>query len=256
MKVIKIRNLIINEGNVRVAISITQTSFENILKEARELVDANDLEKSIDIVELRVDYFEDVFDKEKLKFLLINLRNILHDLPIIFTFRSKNEGGQKNISKTDYLNIYKFVIESKLVDLIDVEFFMGNEVLEEIIKYSRKYNIKTIISNHDFEKTPSKEIILDRLKKMNDLDCDILKIALMPKNKLDVLELLSASISIRNYTYKPLIVISMGDLGVMSRVFSEMFNSCITFASLKNSSAPGQLNVKYLNQILNLINKN
>ena len=68
----------------------------------------------------------------------------------------------------------------------------------------------------------------------------------MPKNKKDVITLLDASSEIKDF---PIIAISMGELGIISRIFG----SVITFASAKRSSAPGQLEAMKLKYILDTI---
>ena len=65
----------------------------------------------------------------------------------------------------------------------------------------------------------------------------------MPQCSEDVLCLLDASISCRKSLNSPLISISMGDLGKISRVYAGQFGSDITFASLKDSTAPGQIKI-------------
>lgn len=52
---------------------------------------------------------------------------------------------------------------------------------------------KVIGSNHDFDKTPAKSDIVFRLRKMQDMEADIPKIAVMPKSRKDVLTLLAAT---------------------------------------------------------------
>lgn len=46
---------------------------------------------------------------------------------------------------------------------------------------------------------------------------------------------------------------SMGSLGVITRLSGELFGSCMTFAAAKHVSAPGQISVKDARNILNLL---
>ena len=75
---------------------------------------------------------------------------------------------------------------------------------------AREHNVKVVASNHDFEKTPGKKELIDRLCHMQNLGADILKIAVMPKDKKDVLTLLSATEEMnRMYASRPIITMSM-----------------------------------------------
>lgn len=108
------------------------------------------------------------------------------------------------------------------------------------------------MSNHDFDKTPPKEEIVSRLVKMQEYGADITKIAVMPNTEEDVLILLDGSLEMKKgKADRPFIAISMGSLGMISRISGELFGSCMTFAAAGNASAPGQLNAEYMKVFLN-----
>ncbi len=109
------------------------------------------------------------------------------------------------------------------------------------------------MSNHDFHKTPSDEEMIDRLEKMESFDADICKIAVMPQNKNDVVRLLNVTYTMSRKLSKPLITMSMGTIGVISRICGETFGSSLTFASKGKASAPGQISVNDMNLILEAI---
>ena len=107
------------------------------------------------------------------------------------------------------------------------------------------------MSNHDFDKTPSFDEITGRLIGMKKLGADVAKLACMPNSAKDVLTLLSATESVKSqYPDEPIITMSMGKLGAISRISGEIFGSALTFGSAKKASAPGQLEVTTLQQIL------
>ena len=110
-----------------------------------------------------------------------------------------------------------------------------------------------IFSSHDFNATPSEEEIIDRLKKMEALGGDLLKIAVMPQTPADVLTLLSATTKMNKTSSRPLITMSMGALGAISRSCGEVFGSCMTFGSAKLASAPGQIPAVELRRMLDLL---
>lgn len=113
-----------------------------------------------------------------------------------------------------------------------------------------------IASNHDFNGTPEKDVIVGRLRRMQELGADIPKIAVMPGNKKDVLTLLSATREMaEEYADRPIITMSMSGNGVISRLSGEIFGSAMTFGAAKKASAPGQMGVEDLRQVLQILHK-
>lgn len=83
---------------------------------------------------------------------------------------------------------------------------------------------------------------------------DICKIAVMPRNSEDVLTLLEATRKMyENYADRPLITMSMGTLGMISRISGQVFGSAATFGSAGTASAPGQISVSELRKLLNTL---
>lgn len=82
----------------------------------------------------------------------------------------------------------------------------------------------------------------------------MLKIAVMPTNAADVLTLLDASNTMKEqYANRPIITMSMSGKGVISRLAGEVFGSALTFGAAKKASAPGQVSVAELRNILSLL---
>lgn len=250
-KIVKVRNLEIGHGIPKICVPLVSKTNEDIIK------DATDLKYfKLDLVEWRADYYEDIEDLDKVKEILKELRSILQNLPILFTFRRKREGGEKEISLEYYKKLNEEVIKTSMVDLIDIELSVGDEVVKDIVDFAHNNNVKVVISNHDFYKTPQKDKIINRLCKMQDLGADLPKIAVMPQNSKDVITLLSATEEMeREYARTPIITIAMGKLGLVSRLTGEIFGAAITFGTVKIASAPGQIELEELYKILNIIHK-
>ena len=245
MKNTRIKNINLN-GMPKICVPVTGVTENEIIDEFSKLKNA-----PIDMVELRADYFKFVQDQTKVTDILEKIRKI-SDKPLLFTLRTKNEGGVSYIDADYYFRLNNSVIESKLVDLIDIEFFSQAEEVDKTVKLARKNNVMTILSNHDFLKTPSKEEIISRVNKM--MDCgDIAKIAVMPNSEEDVLALLSAALKLKKEKKGHFIAISMGHLGVISRMSCELIGSCITYASYGDKSAPGQLDVRLIKELLKIM---
>ncbi|MDO4536066.1 MAG: type I 3-dehydroquinate dehydratase [Clostridium perfringens] len=249
--VVTVRDLKLGEGMPKICVPLVGKTREDIIAGAKELQDIK-----LDLVEWRVDHYIDVLDIEKVKETLVELREVLGNTPILFTFRSLKEGGEKEVSTEFYAKLNKEVASTKNADLIDVELFTGDEIVREIVKFAHSNDVKVVMSNHDFFKTPEKEEIVSRLCKMQDLEADLPKIAVMPQSTTDVLTLLCATDEmVTKHAKTPIITMSMAGLGVISRLAGETFGSALTFGAAKEASAPGQVAVDELYKVLNLLHE-
>ncbi len=175
------------------------------------------------------------------------------ECPLLFTIRTAGEGGDADIIAEDYFFINRMVAGSKMAELIDVEAFVapGSDMVSEFVKYAHSLKQKVLLSNHDFGKTPPVDEMVSKYECMNELEGDIIKLAVMPHDENDVAELLeAAAITNEEYPDKPLVAISMGEMGMISRICAGQFGSVITFAAGKNSSAPGQIKAEVLKEYL------
>lgn len=251
MNPVVVRNVKIGEGIPKICVPIVGVTKEDIINEAKTFEDI-----PVDVVEWRVDWFEHVFETEKVKEVLVELRAALKETPLLFTFRTSKEGGEKAIEPEAYAALNKAVAETGNVDLVDVEAFTGDEIVKDIIQAAHKAGVKVVASNHDFDKTPEQADIVGRLCKMQELGADIPKIAVMPRSKKDVITLLAATEEMtREHADRPIITMSMAGTGVVSRLCGEVFGSALTFGAAKKASAPGQMGVHDLETVLNLLHK-
>lgn len=249
MNTVKIRNIEIGSGLPKICAPIVGTTKDDIMAEAENIG-----RLPVDIAEWRVDWFEHAFNFSKVKDTLEDLRAVLGDTPLLMTFRTSKEGGEKSIEGDDYAIFNIKVAETGYVDLIDVEAFTGDDIVKKIISGAHNAGVNVIASNHDFDKTPDKDDIISRLRKMQDLGADILKIAVMPTNKKDVLTLLAATEEMySDYADRPIITMSMAGTGVISRLCGEVFGSSLTFGAAGKASAPGQMGVNDLSTVLALL---
>ncbi len=244
-------SLTFSDKKPKICVPITGKTMKQILDSINLLNKAD-----YDLMELRIDYYENVDDFNNVIRLLQKIKKI-HSKPVLFTFRTITEGGMHEFSEEMYFALNSIVIKSGCIDLIDIELFStgDKEKIIASIELAHVNNVKVILSNHDFNKTPTKTEIIRRLVEMKTLNADIAKIAVMPQQERDVLKLLDASLDIKNkYPELPFIALSMGPLGIITRVTGGMFGSCITFAALNSSSAPGQLNIEDTNYIIEKLN--
>lgn len=249
MNTIKVRDIEIGAGAPKIIVPIVGVTKEDIISEAKTFDSI-----PVDVVEWRVDWFEGVFDFFQVKDVLKELREVLGNIPLLMTFRTSKEGGEKAIQPETYAELNLKAAETGYVDFVDVEIFTGDDIVKRIIDGAHASDVKVIASNHDFFKTPEKSDIIYRLRKMQDMGADIPKIAVMPQTKKDVLTLLAATEEMTtNYADRPIITMSMAGTGVISRLCGEVFGSCMTFGAAKKASAPGQMGVNDLNTVLELL---
>ena len=250
MNTVTVRNVEIGAGMPKICVPIVGETREDILAEARAI-----RELPADLVEWRVDFLNNVSSLSLLTVLtfLSELRNELGDLPLLFTFRTKREGGEKSISPQAYEELYKSILSSGLIDLIDVDIFLGRDIVSRLVAKAHDHGVAVIASNHDFKRTPPKEDILDRLEEMQELGADIAKIAVMPESTQDVEVLMDATATFTKYASVPAIAMSMGELGLASRTTGERFGSAVTFGTAGKASAPGQLPATELKEILETV---
>lgn len=251
MKSVTVRNTVIGEGIPKICVPIVGKNEQELLKEAEVLKNV-----AVDVVEWRMDWFEQIEDLNAAKSILKTLRTALGDLPILATFRTKKEGGERSVSTAYYVELNKTIAASGDADMIDVELFTGDAEVSDIVKTAHDNGVKVVMSNHDFDKTPAYEEIIARLIKMQELDADIPKIAVMPTCKKDVLTLLTATCDMHEqHADRPIITMSMAGSGVISRLCGEVFGSALTFGAALKASAPGQMGVEDLKTVLTLLHK-
>lgn len=252
MKPILVRKVEIGTGIPKICVPIVGTDRAGILDAAEKITGS-----AADLAEWRADWYEDISDVQKTEEMLSALRATLGDMPLLFTFRTAAEGGEKAVGTEGYVKLNQQAAASGYVDLVDVELSAGDDAVRKVISTAHSRDVKVIASNHDFHATPSKDEIIVRLIKMQELGADILKIAVTPQNRKDVLTLISATEEMRRlYAERPLITMSMGGTGLVSRLCGEVFGSAVTFGAVGRTSAPGQIDAEELAEVLKLLHRN
>ena len=249
MQTVQIKNVTLGEGAPKIIVSLMAKDIAAVKSEALAYRSAD-----FDILEWRGDHFTAIADTAAALDALRELRAVFPDKPILFTFRSKKEGGEQEIAPEAYIALNIAMAESGLVDAIDLELFTGDALVSQTIARAHAKGAKVIMSNHDFHKTPAKEEIVKRLTKMQELGADVPKIALMPESKADVLTVLAATLEVsEKIADRPIITMSMSKTGVISRLAGEVFGSAATFGAVQKASAPGQISVTDLRTVLSII---
>ena len=131
---------------------------------------------------------------------------------------------------------------------------MTKEFVRAIKECTVAHDVKLILSHHNFTETPSESFIYAKLVEAQTAGADIAKLAAMPKSYGDVLTMLNATYKARNESVQvPIVTMSMGPEGAISRLAGGLFGSDITFAIGKQASAPGQIPIKDLKLGMSLL---
>ncbi|MDC4918869.1 type I 3-dehydroquinate dehydratase [Acinetobacter baumannii] len=234
---------------VKTIVPITAKTKEQALAQAQVIANTADA----DLAEFRIDLLSFASDTKQVIALGHELKKILGNKPMIATIRTKNEGGQLEISDADYGKTYQAYLKNPFMDWLDVEMFRDQKVVSEIVQKAHQKKVLVVMSNHDFQKTPNQDEIEKRLLKQDQMGADVLKIAVIPKSKQDVFTLMNATLKVSQQTTKPLLTMSMGQLGTISRVATANMGGSYSFGMIGQASAPGQIDVTKLKQILQTV---
>lgn len=245
---LRVKNKVIGAGKPLVCVSVMDAEINGIVAEIKRLVASG-----AEMIEWRVDAFSGVQSPNAVREVLEKVAPLICDTIFVFTFRSKEQGGVCSLSSEMIRDLHHVAAESKVVDFIDVEYFYTEDADVEVYEL-QKMGTKVITSHHDFQETPSSDVLFMLLEQMRHSNADIVKLAVMPKTTEDVLRLLEETNHFhKRYPKKPLITMSMGKMGMISRVAGETFGSCVTFGAGKSASAPGQIEMAKLEWILEVL---
>lgn len=249
-KPVKVKDTLLGAGLPKICVPVTATRREDILNQTWAAKNAG-----ADLVEWRADFFAFLENKDMAIETLCAAAGILGRIPLLFTIRTKAEGGNRDLLLEDYINFNLLAAKTKKADLIDVEFFGEEKEKKALIRSLQKEGAKVVASSHDFEKTDQEELLLKRFCDMEASGADLLKIAVMPKSFQDVAAIMEATKEMKKRTEKPLISMSMGSMGSISRISGESFGSCLTFGTVGEASAPGQFPIEDLRVMIKAIHR-
>ncbi len=189
----------------------------------------------VDLLELRVDLFKK-WRLEHIRKQIFNRRKL--KLPLLLTVRNqKKEGAAIDWSDEHKRQILHMALP--LVDMVDIE--LSSPLLKETLSQARHLKKKTIVSVHDFNHTP---LHLENIfKKALSTRADIIKIATKANSFDDVFRMIEFT---RQHRKSPLITLSIGIFGRISRLLLPAAGSLYTYTFLHKPTTPGQIDLKNL----------
>lgn len=166
---------------------------------------------------------------------------------IIFTIRTSKEGGQLTLTSEEYVGLIREIDAIYHPDYIDFEYYSHKDVFSQMLDFPN-----LVLSYHNFEEMP--EDIMEIFSELTSLAPRVVKIATMPKTEQEVLDLMNYTRGFKSINpEQEFATMSMGKLGRISRLASDLVGSSWTFASLDQASAPGQVslnNMKLIQEVL------
>ncbi len=251
MKPVTIRNLVIGEGRPKTIVSLMGATIDDAIEAGKKA-----LEAGADCLEWRADFCTNLCDVTSMKRDAAKLRSTFPDTALLFTLRSINQGGKADLPAFEYSTFLKAMIQTGAFDFVDVESQIGDDEVRALTSAAHECGVFVIVSHHDFDATPSKEWMIEKMRHMQGLGADIPKIAVMAHTAADTLTLLQATEEMsRLYADGPLITMAMGRWGALSRLTGELFGSAMTFCSLETASAPGQVDIALAHTLMEGIHR-
>lgn len=187
------------------------------------------VKKGADAVEVRMDLYPDALD---------DLQEFSSSLPVIATNRPQNQGGEFGGSEKARVKGLLSALEHPSVEAVDVELEAADDLRDRVIREARDRDATVVVSHHDFEKTPPTETLMELMREAGGIG-DVAKLAVTPETHRDVLRLLEAQLDYEGRAC----TIAMGELGMYSRVVAPLNGSMLTYGTVDEATAPGQLSV-------------
>ncbi|HEU4984637.1 MAG TPA: type I 3-dehydroquinate dehydratase, partial [Nitrososphaera sp.] len=165
----------------------------------------------------------------------------------VFTLRSKNQGGRFSGTEEERVKLLRKLAEKRpmLVD-VELETLQANDNLADYLELA---SIPTLVSWHDFEKTPPNDEIADIITEMR-LYSNYVKVVTTAKSVEDSVRLMSLY---ENSLGLHPIIFAMGEAGVVTRVLCALYGAPYTYAALEKAVAPGQLTIAQMKQLFSSI---
>ena len=210
-----------NNINSRIALVVTDQETNAQIKNL-----------GVGLLELRADLFkklDPVYCLAQIK----HRKNL--KIPLLLTVRNqKNEGAFKTFSDEKKWQIVSSALPH--VDIVDIE--LSSPLLRKVVSLAHEHHKRVIISSHFLQDTPKDLGLI--FKRSLSLKADIVKIAAKAQSFDDVMTMLTFT---RRHHQHPLITMSLGPLGAISRLILPGAGSMYSYAFLKKPTASGQVDV-------------
>lgn len=223
----------------KICVSIAEESVGSVKEQMKQAFEAG-----ADFVEIRFDFLKpsevmaavDIIGEDRGK--------------CVFTLRSSAQGGKFPGTEEERMRLLRKLAEAKPM-LVDVELdaLRANDNLADYLELA---SIPTLVSWHDFEKTPPNEELSSIITEMRIFSTYI-KVVTTAKSVDDSLRLMALYESALGL--HP-IIFAMGEAGILTRVMSALYGAPYTYAALDKAVAPGQLTLAQMRKLYDGIKGN
>mgnify|MGYP003393995736 CR=1 FL=1 len=195
----------------------------------------------VDLLEIRVDLFK----RQDVAYCLnqIKQRRLLK-IPIILTIRNqKKEGAVKEFADATKWELMQALLP--FANWVDIE--LTSPILRDTVSLARRFNKKVVVSTHNFIKFPHN--MEQILKKSMSLRADMVKFAFTPTAENDLMCLIDFT---QRHRKQAITTMCVGSLGALSRLILPAAGSRWVYSFINKPTAAGQVNVRLLQQQLDL----
>lgn len=224
---------------MKLVVSIMPKSLEEA-----QAIDANRYEDA-DIIEWRADFLP----KDEILQVAPAIFEKFAGRELLFTLRTRAEGGEIDLSGQEYVQVIKDVTQLYQPEYVDFEYFGNKDVFDQMLDFPN-----LVLSYHNFQETP--ENMMEILSELTSLNPKVVKVSVMAHTEQDVLDLMNFTRGFKTLNpEQEYVTISMGKVGKVSRITSDVTGSSWSFASLDVASAPGQISLSNMKKIREILNE-
>lgn len=251
MAELNVRGLKIGAGRPKTIVPVMGADAAALTAEVEAAVAAG-----ADCIEWRADFLAGLCEPERLEHAARAVRTAADETPVLFTIRTASQGAALELAPAPYAELLRSAIGTGDIDLVDIECDKGDDLIRELIECAREHRVATVVSFHNFDRTPATDELIATLAHARELGADIPKMAVMPQSKQDTLRLLAATDEVtRVRGISPVITMAMGADGAVSRLLGEEYGSAMTFSSVEGASAPGQIDLAHTKAALEALHQ-
>ena len=224
---------------MKLVVSVMPKSLEEA-----QAIDANRYEDA-DIIEWRADFLP----KDEILQVAPAIFEKFAGRELLFTLRTRAEGGEIDLSAQEYVQVIKDVTQLYQPEYVDFEYFGNKDVFDQMLDFPN-----LVLSYHNFQETP--ENMMEILSELTSLNPKVVKVSVMAHTEQDVLDLMNFTRGFKTLNpEQEYVTISMGKVGKVSRITSDVTGSSWSFASLDVASAPGQISLSNMKKIQEILNE-
>ncbi|AVK61041.1 type I 3-dehydroquinate dehydratase [Lactobacillus sp. CBA3605] len=240
MKNVVIGSVVLASGMPKIGVTLTGSNRQALLGQAAQV-----LTSVAQIVEWRLDTYQELDNRAELINTAVQLQQLLGTIPVIATIRGSL------LAPTTYYQIYQTLVNNRAVAAIDVESrYLKAPQFGPLVTQMRTHQIRLILSQSITGTLPSPAELVTSYQTMAVAGADVIRMSVQPTQALDVVTLMAATTQAHQVLDVPLIATASGSLGRYSGVCGQLMGSAITFGRVGHVGEHGQLSVSQLKQTL------